>query len=117
LKPFVDQVEISFGQPYCLSERFWRIGKFQNCVKIKLNYAADKKNTPEDFSDNFHHIKYFLQVDHLEKKILKNSLIFPIFSSRKIAGKFSRWAKSITYKCQITVLKFQENPTTTRFRI
>jgi hypothetical protein len=62
-----------------------RIGKFQKWVKMKLNYPTDKKNNPDDFSNNFRNIKKFVQVDHF-KKITKNRLIFPIFRSRKIPG-------------------------------
>jgi hypothetical protein len=62
-----------------------RIGKFQKLVEMKVNYPTDKKNTPEDFSDNFHNIKNFVQVDHF-KKFTKNRLIFPIFRSQKTAG-------------------------------
>ncbi len=42
-----------------------RIGKFQNWAKIKVNYPTDKENTQMDFSDNFHNIQNFVQVDHL----------------------------------------------------
>ncbi len=38
-----------------------------------------------DFSDNFHNIKYFVQVDHIERNI-KNSLnFFPFYRSQKTA--------------------------------
>ncbi len=42
-----------------------RIGKFQNWMEIKANYPTNQENTSEDFSDNFHNIKKFVQVDHL----------------------------------------------------
>jgi hypothetical protein len=63
-----------------------RIGKFQNWVEMKVYYPTDKKNTPGDISDNFRNIKNFFQVDHF-KKFTKNRLIFPIFRSRKTAGR------------------------------
>ncbi len=44
------------------------VGKFQIYAEMKVNYPTKKKNTPKDFSDNFHNIKLFVQVDHLEKK-------------------------------------------------
>jgi hypothetical protein len=96
----------------------WRIEKFQNCVYIKVNYTTDKKTTPEDFSDNIRNIKFFVQVDHLEK-FIKNLFIFLFTAPGKspVAGKFSKRAQSNTYRYQNTMLKFQENPTTTRFRI
>jgi hypothetical protein len=40
------------------------IGKFQNWVKMKVNYPTNKENTQMDFFDNFHNIKNFVQVDH-----------------------------------------------------
>jgi hypothetical protein len=61
------------------------VGKFQIYAEMKVNNPTKKKNTPKDFSDNFHNIKHFVQVDHLEKKILIIPLIFPFYRSRKIA--------------------------------
>jgi hypothetical protein len=58
------------------------IGKFQNWVEMKVNYLTNKKNTQMDFSDNFHNIKNFVQVDHLEI-FLKNLFIFSLFRSPK----------------------------------
>ncbi len=52
---------------------------------MKVNYPTDKKNTHKDFSDNFHNIENFVQVEHL-KKSLKNRLISPLYRSRKTAG-------------------------------
>jgi hypothetical protein len=37
-----------------------------------------------DFSDNFHNIKNFVQVDHLEKKLII-PLIIPFYGSQKTA--------------------------------
>ncbi len=71
------------GKPLIAPEP--EFGKFQICAEMKFNYPTNKKNTPEDFSDNFHNIKNFVQVDHF-KKFTKNRLIFPIFHSRKTAG-------------------------------
>jgi hypothetical protein len=42
---------------------------------------------------------------------------FSFFPLPPVAGKFSTWAKSNTQRYQIIVLKFQENPITTRLRI
>jgi hypothetical protein len=61
------------------------IGKFQNRVEMKVNYTTNKENTHTDFSDNFHNIKNFVQVDR-RFKISKNSFIFPFLRSRKILG-------------------------------
>jgi hypothetical protein len=64
--------------------------KFQICVEMKINYPTNKKNTRMDFSDNFHNIKLFVQVDHIEKNI-KNPLNFFVFSfqgNRRCAEKF-----------------------------
>jgi hypothetical protein len=52
---------------------------------MKVNYPTNKKNIPKDFSDNFHNIKKFVQVDH-SKKIVKNRFIFSLSRSRKNAG-------------------------------
>jgi hypothetical protein len=47
-----------------------------------------------------------------------NRYIFPIFQSRKNAeGRQNFKMGSNTYRCQIIMFKFQENPTSTRFRI
>jgi hypothetical protein len=74
---------LSSGKPLISPEP--RIGKFQNWVEVKVKNSTDKKNIPEDFSDNFLNIKNFVQVDNLEK-IMKNRLTFPIFRSQKTAG-------------------------------
>ncbi len=44
------------------------IGKFQKWAEMKVNYPTNKENTPLDFSDNFHNIKKFVQVDHFKKR-------------------------------------------------
>ncbi len=44
------------------------VGKFRIYAEMKVNYPTKKKNTPKNFSDNFHNIKHFVHVDHLEKK-------------------------------------------------
>ncbi len=59
-----------------------RIGKFQICAEMKVNYPTNKENTRMDFSDNFHNIKYFVQVDHIEKNI-KISFNFSRFTAPK----------------------------------
>jgi hypothetical protein len=63
-----------------------RIGKFQICAEMKVNYPTNKENIRMDFSDNFHNIKNFVQIDHLARKILIIPLIFPFYRSRKMAG-------------------------------
>jgi hypothetical protein len=60
------------------------VGKFQNWVEMKVNYPTNKENTLEEFSDNFHNIEKFVQVDH-SKKIMKKRLIFSICRSQKSA--------------------------------
>ncbi len=62
-----------------------RIGKFQNWAEIKVNYSTDKENTQMDFSDNFHNIQNFVQVEQLGK-ILKNRLMFSLFRFQKNTG-------------------------------
>jgi hypothetical protein len=52
---------------------------------MKVNYPTNKENTLEDFSDNFHNIEKFVQVDH-SKKIMKKRLIFSVCRSQKTAG-------------------------------
>jgi hypothetical protein len=64
------------GKPLITPEP--RIGKFQTWVKMKISYPTDKKNTPEDFSNNFRNIENFVQVDH-SKKMTKNRYIFFYF--------------------------------------
>jgi hypothetical protein len=71
------------GKPLIASEP--EVGKFQNQAEMKVNYPTDNKNTPKDFSDSFHNIKKFVQVDHL-KKNQKNRLIFSVCRSQKTAG-------------------------------
>jgi hypothetical protein len=61
------------------------IGKFQNWLEMKVNYPNNKRNTQMDFSDNFHNIKNFVQVDHFEN-ISKNLVISSFDRSRKTAG-------------------------------
>jgi hypothetical protein len=61
-----------------------QIGKFQNWVEMKVNYLTDNKNTPMDFSDNFHNMKKFVQFDHIEK-IMKNRINFSFCRSQKNA--------------------------------
>jgi len=68
-----------------------RIGKFQNWVEMKVNYTTNKQNTQMDFSDNFHNIKNFVQVDHFEN-IKKNRSIFSFHRSRKTAGGRKKFA-------------------------
>jgi hypothetical protein len=80
-----------------------RIEKFQKWVEIKVNFSTNKEDTLEHFSNNFHSIKSFVQVDHLEK-IMKtvSFFLFSTFGKLLVAGKFSRWA--ITQKIKhITV--------------
>jgi hypothetical protein len=69
-----------------------RIGKFQICAEMKGNkLITNKENTRMDFSDNFHNIKNFVQVDHFEK-ILKIPLIFPVLLLPKNRSeKFPSW--------------------------
>jgi hypothetical protein len=96
-----------------------RIGKFQICAEMKVNYPTNKENTRMDFSDNFHNIKYFVQVDHIEKNI-KYSLNFSRFTAPKkppMSRKISQLVKTNTNTCQIQMLKFQVDRTITRFRI
>jgi hypothetical protein len=50
---------------------------------MKVNYPTNKKSTHKDFSDNFHNIENFVQVEHL-KESLKNRLFFSLSAgSRK----------------------------------
>ncbi len=75
---------------------------------MKVNYPTNMENNHTDFSDHFHNIKNFVQVDR-RFKISKNRFIFPCLRPRKILvdRKFFQVAKLNTYKCQIIVLKFQ----------
>jgi hypothetical protein len=61
------------------------VGKFQNWAEMKVNDPTNKKNTHKDFSDHFHNIENFVQVEHL-KESLKNRLFFSYSRSRKTAG-------------------------------
>ncbi len=72
----------------------WKIPKW---VEMKVNYRTNTENTPKDFSDHFHNIKNFDQLDHLEK-IIKNSLIFLCAAPKKplTARIFCRAAKLST---------------------
>jgi hypothetical protein len=75
---------------------------------MKVNYPTNMENSHTDFSDHFHNIKNFLQVDR-RFKISKNRYIFPCLRLRKILGdrKFFQVAKMNVNKCQNIVLKFQ----------
>jgi hypothetical protein len=70
------------GKPLIAPEP--EVGKFQNWVEMKVNNPTNKKNTHKDFSDNFHSIENFVQVEHL-KESLKNRLFFSFSRSRKTA--------------------------------
>ncbi len=61
-----------------------QIGKFQKWTEMKVNYPTNKENTQMDFSDHFHNIKNFVQVDHFKKRT-KNRLIFSLCRSPKTA--------------------------------
>jgi hypothetical protein len=61
------------------------IGKFQNWVEMKVNYSTNKRNAQMDFSDNFHYIKNFIQVDHFENILKKPLHFFSFHRSRKYA--------------------------------
>jgi hypothetical protein len=74
------------------------VGKFQICAEMKINYPTNKENIRMDFSDNFHNIKHFVQVDHIEKNI-KNSLNFSFLQlqeNSRWSEKFSQLVKIIT---------------------
>jgi hypothetical protein len=75
---------------------------------MKANYPTNMENSHTDFSDHFHNIKNFVQVDR-RFKIPKNSFIFPCLRPRNILGdrKFFQVAKMNVNKCQNIVLKFQ----------
>jgi hypothetical protein len=62
-----------------------RIGKFPNWAEMKVNYPTNKENTLLDFSDNFHKIKNFVQVDHFQN-ISKNLVIISFSPLQKNAG-------------------------------
>jgi hypothetical protein len=54
---------------------------------MEANYPTDMKNTPDDFSDNFHNIEKFVQVDHSEKNHEKPPHFFcsPLSKKRRRA--------------------------------
>ena len=85
------------------------IGKFQNWVEMKVIYPTNKKNTHRDFSDNFHNIKNFVQVDRIDfLKIIHNEKQpdFSFFSAVEkppAVGKFFQMAKVNPHICQIIV--------------
>jgi hypothetical protein len=63
-----------------------RIGKFRNWAEMKVNYSTDNKNTQMDFSDNFHDIKNFVQVDPHRKNYEKSPHFFFLPLSKKNDG-------------------------------
>jgi hypothetical protein len=69
------------------------MGKFQICAEMKVNYPTNKENTRIDFSDNFHNIKNFVQVDHLEKNInySLNFSFLPLQENGRWLEKFPSW--------------------------
>jgi hypothetical protein len=72
------------------------MGKFQICVEMKVNYPTNKENTRMDFSDNFHNIKNFVQVDQLEKNINHplNFSLLPLQENGRVVGKISQVVKT-----------------------
>jgi hypothetical protein len=68
---------------------------------ISRETPTNVKNTRLDFSENFHNIKEFLQVDHLEKIIKLTASFFRFHRFRKIAGgrKMFEVAKINAYRC------------------
>jgi hypothetical protein len=60
-------------------------GKPQIAPEPRIRKFPNQKNTPEDFSDNFHNIKNFVQVDHLEKNYEKppHFSFFPLPENRR----------------------------------
>jgi hypothetical protein len=94
------------------------IGKFQNWVEMKVNYPTNKRNTRMDFSDSFHNIKNFIQVDHLEN-IMKTAPFFLLITPENtpMVWKIFQLANMYANRCQIIVLKFQLSRTFTRFTI
>ncbi len=52
---------------------------------MKVNYPSNMENSHTDFSDHFHNMKIFVQVDG-RFKISKNRFIFPFLRPRKILG-------------------------------
>ncbi len=88
--PIFEISTFDFGAKFQKKSRFFKplitpepqIRKFQNWAEMKVNYPTNNKNTPMDFSDNFHNIKNFFQVDRIEK-IMKNHLNFSFCRSQK----------------------------------
>jgi hypothetical protein len=78
------------------------VEKFQKWAEMKVTYPTDQKNIHKDFSNNFHNIENFVQVDHLKKR-LKNLLIFTSYRFRKTDSgrKNYQVAKMNSYRCQI----------------
>ncbi len=62
-----------------------RFGVVSQGLEMKVNYPNNKRNTQVDFSENFHNIKNFVQVDHFEN-ISKNLVISSFDRSRKTTG-------------------------------
>jgi hypothetical protein len=81
------------GKPLITPEP--EVGKFQNWAERKVNYPTNNKITPEDFSDNFHNIKKFVQVDHLGKITKKPPHFFcsPLPKIRRWPENFFNWQK------------------------
>jgi hypothetical protein len=74
------------------------IGKFQNWAEMNVSYPNDKRNIQMDFSDNFHNIKNFVQVGHLEN-ISKNLVISSFDRSRKTTGGGKNFAITKNKRC------------------
>jgi hypothetical protein len=69
---------------------------------MKVNYPTNKKNTHKDFSDNFHNIENFVQVDHLKESLKAASFLLLITPEEPpVAGKIFQVAKMNSYRCQI----------------
>ncbi len=71
---------------------------------MKVNYPTNNKNTQMDFSDNFHNIKNFVQVDHIEKKMkIRLNSFFATLKKTAAVGKIFQSPKFNVYKYQIIV--------------
>jgi hypothetical protein len=72
-----------------------QIGKFQKWTEMKVNYPTNEENIQMDFSDNFHNIKKFVQLDHFKKKNekLPNFFFMPLPKNRRWSEKISIWQK------------------------
>jgi hypothetical protein len=77
---------------------------------MKVNDPTNKKNTHKDFSDHFHNIENFVQVEHLKENFEKplHFFVFPLHENRRKSEKFPKWQKLIHIRVRLSDKNFSK---------